>query len=114
MFCPQCLEEFPWHVMVCPTCDVDTVDRLPGPEPTPDVALVRVLAIVDVGIIAVAKSLLEGEAIDYFVKGDVLQDPFAIGPAEFWVREHDADRARELLEGLTAAGRRFDDWAGAE
>jgi hypothetical protein len=25
MFCPQCGEEFSWHVMVCPTCDVDTV-----------------------------------------------------------------------------------------
>jgi pimeloyl-ACP methyl ester carboxylesterase len=31
MFCPNCGEEFSWDVMVCPTCDVDTVDRLPGP-----------------------------------------------------------------------------------
>lgn len=117
MFCPQCHEEFPWHVMVCPTCDVDTVDRLPGPEPTPDVALVRVLASGDAGLIAVAKSLLEGEKIDYFVRGDGLQDlfglgrmtgfNFAMGPAEFWVREDDAERARELLEGLmpTEGGR---------
>ena len=44
MFCPQCREEFPWQVMVCPACDVETVDRLPGPVPTPDAALVRVLA----------------------------------------------------------------------
>lgn len=29
---------------------------------------------------------------------------YAMGPAEFWVREHDAGRALELLEGLTAAG----------
>src|SRR6266850_258908 len=111
MFCPQCGEEFSWDVMVCPTCDVDTVDRLPGPEPTPDVELVRVLATGDAGLIAVAKSLLEGDEIDYFVKGDALQDLFgfgriggfsyAMGPAEFWVREEDADRASELLESLT-------------
>lgn len=111
MFCPKCNEEFPWHVMVCPTCDVDTVDRLPGPEPTPDAKLVRVLATGDAGLIAVAKSLLDGDEIDYFVKGDGLQDLFglgrisgfsyAMGPAEFWVREEDADRARELLENLT-------------
>ena len=111
MFCPNCGEEFSWDVMVCPTCDVDTVDRLPGPEPTPDVELVPVLATGDAGVIAVAKSLLEAEDIDYFVRGDGLQDlfglgrmtsfSFAMGPAEFLVRADDEDRARELLNGLT-------------
>jgi len=49
MFCPQCEEEYPWDVMVCPVCDVDTVDELPrlGPEPTPDAELVRVFATAD-------------------------------------------------------------------
>jgi hypothetical protein len=112
MFCPNCGEEFSWDVMVCPTCDVDTVDRLPGPEPAPDVELVPVLATGDAGVIAVAKSLLEAEQIDYFVRGDGLQDlfglgritgfSFAMGPAEFLVRSDDEDRARELLDGLTA------------
>ena len=112
MFCPKCEEEFSWDVMVCPTCDVDTVDRLPGPEPTPDVELVPVLAAGDPGVIALAKSLLEAEEIDYFVRGDGLQDlfglgrmtsfNFAMGPAQFLVRADDADRARELLDGLTA------------
>lgn len=110
MFCPKCGEELSWDVMVCPTCDVDTVDRLPGPEPTPDVELVPVLATGDAGVIAVAQSLLEAEEIDYFVRGDGLQDlfglgrmtgfSFAMGPAEFLVRADDADRARELLDGL--------------
>lgn len=110
MFCPQCGEEYPWHVMVCPACDVDTVDRLPGPEPTPDAELVPVLATGNAGVIAVAKSLLEGEEIEYFVKGDGLQDLFglgrmtgfsyAMGPAQFWVRAEDAERARGLLKDL--------------
>lgn len=65
--------------MVCPTCDVDTVDRLPGPEPTPDVQLVPVLTTGDAGLIAVAKSLLEGEEIDYLIRGDGLQDLFGLG-----------------------------------
>jgi len=112
MFCPQCGEEYSWDVMVCPICDVETVDRLPGPEPTPDVELVPVLATGDAGLIAVARSLLEAEEIDYFVSGDGLQDlfglgrmtgfNFAMGPAEFLVRSGDADRARELLNSLTA------------
>lgn len=46
----------------------------PGPEPTPDVKLVRVLTTGDAGLIAVAKSLLEGEEIDYLIRGDGLQD----------------------------------------
>ena len=65
-------------------------------------------------VIGLAKSLLEAEQIDYFVRGDGLQDLFgrgrltgfsyAMGPAEFWVRASDADRARELLEGLIVTG----------
>ena len=102
--------------MVCPTCDVDTVDRLPhsGPAPTPDAQLVSVFAAGDPGLIAVAKSLLESEKIDYFVRGDNLQDlaglgrltgySYVFGPAEFWVRAEDADRARELLKDLTEPG----------
>jgi hypothetical protein len=111
MLCPTCGEEFPWHVTVCSTCGVDLVDRLPGPEPTPDAELVRVFVTGDAGLLPVAKSLLEGEAIDYFVRGEGLQDLFGwgrlgagfnyiVGPAEFWVRADDADRARGLLEGL--------------
>src|SRR5471032_1754251 len=106
MFCPQCEEEYEWDVMVCPVCDVDTVDRLPGPEPTHDAELVRVLVTGDAGQIAIAHSLLEGEKIDYFARGDGLQDLFgfsgAMTPAEFWVRAEDAENARALLEGLTA------------
>jgi hypothetical protein len=117
MFCPRCEKEFRWHVMVCPDCDVDTVDRLPGPEPTPDVELVPVLVTGDAGLIALAKSLLDGEEIDYFVRGEGLQDlfglgritsfSFAMGPAEFWVRADDAERARDLLNDLGAPDRDF-------
>jgi hypothetical protein len=71
---------------------------------------VSVLATGDAGIIAVARSLLEAEGIDYFVRGDGLQDLFgfgritgfsyAMGPAEVCVRSEDAVRARELLDEL--------------
>ena len=115
MFCPQCEQEYAWDVMVCPVCDVDTVDELPrlGPEPTPDAELVRVFATGDMGLIAIARSLLEGEKIDYFVRGDGLQDlfglgratsySFAMGPAEFWVRADDAENVRVLLQDLLAS-----------
>jgi hypothetical protein len=114
MFCPQCEEEYSWDVMVCPVCDVDTVDKLRGPEPTPDAELVRVFVTGDQGLIAIAHSLLDGQKIDYFVRGEGLQDlfglgratgyNFAMGPAEFWVRDEDVENARALLQDLIAAG----------
>ena len=121
MICPQCSEEFPWHVMICPTCNVETVDRLPGRDPTPDVELVSVLTTSDPALIAVAQSLLDGEQIDYFVRGDGLQDlfgagriagfNFALGAAQFVVRAEDAERARELLQGLTTSNPASDESA---
>jgi len=112
MICPKCEHEFSWDVMICPSCDVETVDRLPGPEPEPDAELVSVLVTGDAAAIAVARSVLDAEGIDHFVRGDGLQDLFGFGritgfsyvtgPPEFLVRAEDADRARALLKDLEA------------
>ena len=112
MFCPKCETKYPWHVMVCPTCDVDTVDRLPGPEPTPDVELVPVFATGNQALIALAQSLLDRAEIDYLLREDHPTGLFGVGrrpgfPAangtsEFWVRADDVERVKELLEDLIA------------
>lgn len=76
-----------------------------------DIALVPVFATGEAALIAVAKSLLEAERIDYFVRGEGLSDLFGygrllttfnyvVGPPQFMVREEDAQRARELLKDL--------------
>ena len=76
-----------------------------------DIALVPVFATGEAALIAVAKSLLEAERIDYFVRGEGLSDLFGygrlfttfnyvVGPPQFMVREEDAERARELLKDL--------------
>lgn len=81
------------------------------PEPRPDAVLVPVLQTGDAALIAVAKSLLEAEGIDFFVRGEGLTDLFGLGrltafnyvvgePPAFLVREEDAARARELLADL--------------
>ena len=75
--------------------------------------LVSVLETANPALIAVAKSLLDAEGIDYFVRGEGLSDLFGVGrltafnyvvgaPPAFLVREEDADRARELLADLAA------------
>ncbi len=113
MWCPKCWQKFRSHVTVCPECRVDLVERRPGPAPTPNAELVRVFVAGDGGLIAVGKSLLESETIEYLVRGEGLQDLFGfgrfgtgfnyiVGPAEFWVRADEADHARARLEGLGA------------
>ena len=79
---------------------------------TAEPELVLVLRTGDAGLIPLAKSMLEAEGIEHLVRGEDLQDPFDgarvggynsfKGPAEFWVRDDDAERARTLLDGLGA------------
>jgi hypothetical protein len=113
MWCPDCEGKFPLYFRICPECQVDLVDQRPGPAPTPNVKLVRVFVSEKGELTGVAKSLLEGEKIEYLERGERLQDLFGwgrlwtsynyvVGPAEFWVCEDDAEHARARLVGLGA------------
>ena len=59
---------------------------------------------INVAVVAVAKSLLEGEQIAYFTKNEGLQGSIGYGAVtgtiEFWVRASDAQTARVLLQDL--------------
>ena len=65
---------------------------------------VCVFETINVAIVAVAKSLLEGERIEYFTKNEGLQGSIGYGAVtgtiEFWVHVDDAPAARGLLEDL--------------
>jgi putative signal transducing protein len=111
MFCPSCGESFSEPVTECLVCGVELTESSPGPPPDPTIQFASVLTTGDPGVIAVAKSLLDAEAIEYLVRAEGLQDLFGwgrlgagynilAGPAEFVVREDDAARARELLADL--------------
>ncbi len=102
--CSQCGEPFPSDVL-----------RDLGRD-APDIELVQVLRTGDSGLILLAKSLLDAEGIDHIVRGDSIQDLFGVGrlgsgynyitgPAEFWVKADDAERARAVLDELSAAPR---------
>ena len=83
-----------------------------GPPPEPNLELVPVFRTVDAGLVALAKSLLEGEGIEYMARGEGLQDLFGwgrlagfnpvVGPVEFVVRSDDAPRVRALLRDLAS------------
>jgi hypothetical protein len=72
---------------------------------------VTVLESGDPAVLAVAKSLLENAGIQYFAKGEGVQDLFAwgrfgtgfnpvVGPIQLQVPAEDAARAKELLHDL--------------
>jgi hypothetical protein len=83
-----------------------TTDR---PTPDPDIRLVTVLRANDPGSVAVARSILDGADIDYFVRGETIRNltgwglggfSSALGETEFQVREADAPAASRLLARL--------------
>ncbi len=73
---------------------------------------VTVLRTSDPAILGVAKSLLEDARIDFFAKGEGVQDLFAwgriggfnpiVGPVQLQVAPEDAEEARAVLGELTA------------
>ncbi len=109
MFCPKCTGEYVESITRCPECDVNLTHEPPGePIMDEDDALVPVLRTGDPLVVALAKSLLDGAGIDFFVKGEGIQDLFAFGrvgtgfnpitgPAEFQVRRYKEAEAREIL-----------------
>jgi hypothetical protein len=76
--------------------------------PDPTIELVPVFETGDAGLTAIVKSVLEGEGIDFLVRGEGVQDllgagrltagfNYLTGPARFLVRRDDEKRAREVL-----------------
>ncbi len=111
-WCPQCGETYRWYERECPTCGVELEDAPPAEPGLPDIELLSVLKTEDAGLVAVARSVLDAEGIEYVLRsvdGRDIGSAFGgsneaiFGPAEIVVRAGDADRARELLELLEGA-----------
>jgi hypothetical protein len=115
MFCPKCKDEFIQGILTCPDCKVSLCNQLPDEsietyEPE-YVELLTVLETADIGIIMVAKSILEEAGIRYLAKGEGLQHLFGAGvfgagfntltgPVQIQVSKDDSATAIELLKDL--------------
>ena len=113
MFCPNCKAEYVKGITECPECRVRLVEELPPepePEPAPEkVELVTVFETSDRMLLMLAKSILEGEGIQYIVIGDTWQDILGLGgtgftpyftPVKIQIAKEDEKDARQLLEGI--------------
>ena len=102
MFCPECRTEYREGFAVCADCGTTLVSEL-LPEPPPEIPsevadFEEVLGYMDEGVVAIVKSLLDEEGIDYYIVGG-----FSVtkGPDQkLMVRKDQAERAREILEDL--------------
>ncbi|MDP8247667.1 MAG: DUF2007 domain-containing protein [Candidatus Tritonobacter lacicola] len=101
MFCPKCRDEYRDGFTECAECGVPLVPEIP-PEPVTEyVDYEEILTTFNPTDIAFIKSVLEGEGITYFFKGEYfnLMRPF-IEPARLMVQNAEAGRARELLKDM--------------
>lgn len=106
MFCPKCKCEYIKGIKVCPDCNVSLIKELPSEtefSELPMCNLVTVLTSTHPGTIALAKSILESEGIEYYVNNEFMQTVYGIGsgfPAEVIVKESDKENALLLLSTL--------------
>ena len=101
MFCPKCRTEYHEGFSVCADCDSDLVDELP-PEEVPEFTeYVEVLGTYNPADVALIKSILDAENITYYFNAEhfMCVGPLA-EPARLRVRKDEAEKAKELLQGL--------------
>ncbi len=107
MFCPTCRTEYIEGTSVCPDCGAALVPELPADaesELPEDVEYEEILATFNAGAVAIIKSLLDGEGIDYYFRGEFFNyvDPL-IQPPRLMVRAGQVEEAKEILKDLRIA-----------
>jgi hypothetical protein len=102
MFCPECRSEYIDGITVCTECNIPLVESIPA-EPEM-YTFVKILSTFNLADIAVIKSMLDdGEITYYFIGENFNQIDQLVQPARLFVREDQADEAREVLKTLTIA-----------
>ncbi len=99
MFCPNCRSEYQKGFTRCSDCDVDLVDELPEVQ-SPDYD--AVLSTFNPADVAVIKSILEGEGIEYYFQGEISSSILqTMGiPAILMVRRDQLEEVKELLKDV--------------
>jgi hypothetical protein len=121
MFCPKCLAEYIEGINVCADCGVPLVaevsadslseaDSREYPQKLPRTSIAddaectdfeEILTTFNAGDIAILKSVLDGEDVVYYFRGELFNymEPLA-QPARLMVRKDQADQVREILQDL--------------
>ena len=108
MFCPKCKAEYREGFTKCSDCKLPLIKELPRKEENKPNDPVLVFKSGNTSRITFAKSLLESAGIQYFTKGEIIQNfigggtlgtgyNVALGPTEIHVESNRFEEAKELL-----------------
>jgi hypothetical protein len=100
MFCPKCKSEYYEGLQRCESCDADLVEKLIEKE-HPEHKFIEILSTFNPMDIAMIKSILENEEINFYFDGDnfFAYRPFAIA-ARLMVQEDQVEIVIELIKDL--------------
>jgi hypothetical protein len=114
MFCPECRSEYRPGFTRCNDCDVDLVWALPAEKAHGEPELAKVFETGNATLAPVIESLLRGAEIEFVVRNPRKFDRTGanpmLGPIQYFVRNDEAEAAKELLADLS----RYDDATGHE
>lgn len=101
MYCPQCHAEYNPEIVTCAECGVALIPELPDPTKRKPIEFEEVVSTYNLGDIALIKSLLSNEHIEFYLQGENfnLVDPL-IQPVKLFVKKDKAARVKKLLEGM--------------
>ncbi|MHB1688476.1 MAG: putative signal transducing protein [Ignavibacteriaceae bacterium] len=105
MFCPKCKAEYRKGYTICVDCEVDLVESLGATSKkkkfNENVTFVPVLSTYNLGDIALIKSILDDQWIEYFFQGEnTSYIRGAMDPAILMVREDQVPSVIELLKNF--------------
>jgi len=100
MYCPKCKSEYQEGMKRCESCNVDLVIKLVETE-HPENHFEELLSTFNPADIAITKSILENEGIEYYFKGEnFISIRPMIDPARLMVRADQIELVKELIKDL--------------
>lgn len=99
MFCPKCMYEYVDGIKICADCGSELVEQLPV-EKYEYVELITIAETNNFGLIALAKSILESEGIQYYINDMQGFIPGANLYMQIKVPILEAVNAKELLKDI--------------
>lgn len=100
MFCPKCKSEYREGFNICADCGIELIEELPSEADLEYVELITIASTNNLGLIALAKSILDSEGISYFINDVQKYIPGCNQFVPIQVPISDAVNAKELLKDI--------------
>ena len=99
MFCPICKSEYREGFTLCDECNVKLVEELPEETIPREEGLIEIAASLQKSDIAIIKSLLDAENIDYIFLHEALGSLYPIPETnKLLIPEKDQNRVKSILK----------------